>query len=282
VKLPNLGKLFEAEMSDLDAERLKRSIVSFLQSEIEWYDTLKDIISALRDKFEGEPQRLAAAKPPKPVRSKKELIRLVQIAGDWKDWYENNINFIKRIFGEDEENLKIFMKMLAATSQGATVAANVSLAIAAFKKAILEGKTNPRSFKGLDAARRSLSAIAKGGDPMGPKVGPYGRAMAGDKDAVAVDRHIFEIVFGSQSDSEGKRTVAFETLAAIAEEMGLENRQVQAALWAANQIRKGVTPGNYVEYLDRKRHELQKILDDISGLDIQRVSGLFEPGPKTT
>ena len=278
MKLPNLSNIFEAEVINLDAERLKRGIASFVEGEIEWFETLKAIAVALKKQNQQPGQRLAAARRPPPlVRSKNELMKLVKTAGTWKDWYQDNINFIKRIFGEDEKNLKIFMKMLAATSQGATVAANVTLAINAFRTAIIEGKTDAASFKGLDGARRSLSAISKGGDPMGPKVGPFGLAMSGDKSAIAVDRHIFEVLFGSQAATEQKRKIAFQVLAEVAEEMGLENRQVQAALWAANQIRKDVTPGNYIDIIDRRRHELQKILDEITGLDVKRVMGLFEP-----
>lgn len=282
MKLPQLTLIYEKQVLDFDAEKLKKSFKDFIEDEIEWFDTLKNLSLGLKKQMTGEPtQRLAAARgSPKLARSKSQLKNLVKKTGDWKDWYQNNINFLKRIFGEDEENLKMFTKILAATSQGASVAANVSLAISALRTTIVDGKSHTNAFKGLSGAKRSLSSIAKGGDPMGPKVGPFGKAMAGDPGAVAVDRHIFEILFDSQNASKGKRQAAYDTISQVAEEMGLENRQIQAALWAANQIRKGATPGNYIDYIDKRRHELQKVLDDVDNLDVQRVSGLFADSPE--
>jgi hypothetical protein len=222
----------------------------------------------MQEKLNPHPQRLAAGivreTKPRLVRGRPTLKKYVQKAGDWKNWYENNYDFLAVIFGDHVDELKKFLKILAATSQGSTVAANVALAIDAFEKMVLEGKTLPEHFKGLEGVRRNLSKIATGGEVEGPKVGPYSQALAGDVGAVAVDRHIFEILFGGTASTKIRTETAIGIIAEIAEELNLDNRQVQAALWAANQIRKKATPGNYIDTIKKKQQELQKIVDELS------------------
>ena len=206
---------------------------------------------------------MAAAKVPKPVRSKAVLKKHIEKAGDWKDWYKNNYEYLKTIIGDNDEHLKKFLKILAATSMAAKVDANATMAIKAFRNMILEGQLAPEGFTGLAPVRVNLAKIAQGQDIEGPKVGPYSKALAGDPGAVAVDRHIFEIIFGKPSESEAKRAIAIKIIAEVAEETGLENRQVHAALWAANQIRKKVTPQNYIEIIEKKKEDLRQIVEEL-------------------
>jgi hypothetical protein len=259
-----LLKILEQAVVDLDAERLRRAMIDMAESEIEWYDILLGMIDAMREKFQGsQKQMLAAAKEPKPVRNKNVLKKHVEKAGNWKDWYQNNYAYVKTLFGDNEEHSQKFLKILAATSMAAKVDANATMALNAFKSMILDGKLAPEEFKGLEPVKANLSKIAHGQDIEGPKVGPYSKALAGNPDEIAVDRHIFEIIFGKTSESEIKRQKAKQIIAEIAKDMGLENRQIQAALWAANQIRKKVTPQNYIEVIEKKKKDIQQMVEQL-------------------
>jgi len=260
----SLKKLLEASVIDLDKERLRRTMIDFAESEIEWLDVLQKLAAGMKEKLSGKKTNklMVASKEPEPVRTKDQLKQHVKDAGNWKDWYHDNHTYLKTII-EDEEHLKKFLKILAATSMAAKVDANATMAIKQFKKMVLDGVLTPEGFTGLSAVKTNLSKVAQGQDIEGPKVGPYSKALAGDPNAVAVDRHIFEIIFGTPSDSDKKRDVAKKMIAEVAEEMGLEPRQVQAALWAANQIRKNVTPQNYIQIIEKKKKQLQEIVEQL-------------------
>jgi len=229
----------------------------------------------LYDKLEG----LQEAKEPKS-RGRKSLIRLIKLAQEqeWELWYEKNYQTIEKVFSDagidDPSILKKFLLILAATSQGSNPAANVAFAIKGLRNIYIDQYTDTEQFyrtsdpnkKGeyLRDVAANLARIARGEDIQGPKVGPYSRALAGNEEAIAVDRHIFDIFFGSTGGTKSKRAFAKKEIQAIATRLGLKPRQVQAALWAANQMRTGKTPGNYTEVINKKLNEINLLLKEIN------------------
>ena len=254
------------------------------------YQTLENILEQAKEGYESllaiveevYSQVDEARTTPEPT-SEKDLISLVLSAkesGDWHLWYENNYNFIKTIFSdlgiEDEDLLGDFLRVLAATSQGTSPSSNVTFAVKALRNIYIDRYTTGEEFyrtddpskKGeyLPDTAKNLARVARGEELSGPKISAYARALAGEEEAVAVDRHIFDIMFGSKSSSKTKRRIATEQVVKVANRMGLKPRQVQAALWAANQMRQGNTPQNYIEYIRRKIDKINVLLSEIKSV----------------
>jgi hypothetical protein len=218
------------------------------------------------------------------ARPVNELIQLVISAQEdnWHLWYENNYNFIKKIFSdlgvEDEEILQNFLRVLAATSQGNKPSGNVTMALKGLRNIYIDKYTTGDEFyqttdpkkKGeyLPDTAKNLARIANKQDLSGPKISAYAKALAGDEEAIAVDRHIFDIIFDTTTSSKSRRAMAVKQVTVVAKEMGLKPRQIQAALWAANQIRKGKKPQNYIEYIKSKIDTINELLSEIQGISL--------------
>jgi hypothetical protein len=83
--------------------------------------------------------------------------------------------------------------------------------------------------------------------------------LDGDKDAIAVDMHVWSIIMGKNPDkkqvnpkNQAEFDRAKEFINTLATEMGLAPREVQAALWAANIMRTGGRPDSYEEYFKKQ------------------------------
>ena len=163
-----------------------------------------------------------------------------------------------------------------ATSQGSNPKANVTFAIKGLKNIYLDEYTTEEEFyhtedpekKGeyLPDVAANLARISRGEDLRGAKLKPYAKALAGDEEAVAVDRHIFDIFFGSEQGSNIKRTLATKEIIAIAKKLDLKPRQVQAALWAANQIRNKKIPLNYIDTINQNLDVINSLLSEITSI----------------
>ena len=76
---------------------------------------------------------------------------------------------------------------------------------------------------------------------------------------------VFDIFFGSTGSSISKRAFATKEINAIAKKLGLKPRQIQAALWAANQLRKNKRPGSYIDVINKKLDVINSLLEEIKG-----------------
>jgi hypothetical protein len=170
-----------------------------------------------------------------------ELVAAAESMSDWKDWYERHRPTVERLFCEDDE---IFLKMLSATSQAASVASNVTLALKAYSQ-WMEG----RPFEGfMEGVRANLDRVRNEENLRGAKISEYGSANMGIEDAIAVDRHIAELLFNTKTPNAAQIRAAKLIIGKIAKRLGWQARNVQAALWAFNQVRKGAKQEDVESY----------------------------------
>jgi hypothetical protein len=186
------------------------------------------------------------------VRGIDELVQYAEEQSSWRDWYDRYQSVLSDLFGDSSD---LFRSLLSATSQAASVPANVGLAIKAYDQ-MLSGQP----FTGfLPAVIKNLNRIRADEALSGRKIGEYGRANEGDDQGIAIDRHIAMIMFDTVNPSAGQVEAGKAAIRTIAERLGWRPREVQAALWAANIKRTGKEPQSYDTFLIRKAEQIRAI-----------------------
>lgn len=182
------------------------------------------------------------------------LLAAAQQMSDWRDWYVRHEPLIAELFGEDAG---LFRSLLAATSQRTKVPVNVALALKAYQQ-FKRGEP----FTGyLPQVTGNLERLRQRQQMVGQKVVDFAAAMDQAGDRIAVDHHITELLFGNRRPSREQIIKAKETINLIANRLGWQPREVQATLWAYNQvIRGGRRKTNIFSY----EHVLNKLRDQIS------------------
>lgn len=174
-------------------------------------------------------------------RTVAELVDAADSMDSWRDWYDRHDQTLRDVFGDDAE---LFQKLLSATSQAASVPANVGLALKAYRQ-LFSGEP----FTGyLPAVIKNLGRVAENVALQGQKISEYGAASEGNAGAIAVDRHIAMLFFNTKSPNRKQVDSAKTRIRAIAERLGWQPREVQAALWAYNQTLLGTAPENVKSY----------------------------------
>lgn len=116
----------------------------------------------------------------------------------------------------------------------------------------------------------------------GPKIGEFGEAMQGATDAVTTDTHIAQLLFGIQTPTIDHIYESRRLITMAANQMGWTPRDMQAALWSFNQIRKGVDINDlqsYQKVLRGRYDEINEFLEtflpygDRKSLQVGRGSG---------
>ena len=170
-----------------------------------------------------------------------ELVAAAESQADWRTWYQRHEATLVEMFGNDAD---LFQKLLSATSQATGVKGNVTLALKAYDQ-LLSGQ----EFSGyLPAVIKNLERIRDDQALEGAKIAQYGKANEGDTSAIAVDRHIAMLFFNTKTPSKAQIEVAKTRIRKVADRLGWEPRQVQAALWAYNQVRLGTDPTKVESY----------------------------------
>lgn len=183
-----------------------------------------------------------------PIRSIEELREAAESMSSWRTWYDTYEAYLESIFGGDTQ---LFKKLLSATSQAASVPANVGLALKAYRQ-YLSGEP----FEGyLEGVKRNLDRVANEQALTGRKIGEYGRANDGDDEGIAIDRHVSEAIFGSKTPSAAMTTMGQSMIRQIAKELGWKPKEVQASLWAWNITRKGGVPESYDAQIAKPRNQ---------------------------
>lgn len=178
-----------------------------------------------------------------PKRSIEQLVALAKDQENWRDWYDRNEKVIREVMGDDAE---LFSDILAATSQAATVKSNFSLALDVYKAWYDPNDPGPNV---MSTVAKNLQNIREGRDIEGGKISQYAAALGGDKEAIAVDRHISRIIFGDDDTSSNRGLGEGRVIVrAVADELEWSGREVQSALWAADQVLSGTNPKDVVSY----------------------------------
>lgn len=211
----------------------------------------------------------------KPTRLRLGVDRLVAAAetmSSWKTWYEQYQEYLQELFGEDAE---LFRELLSATSQATGVKGNVSLAIKAYDQI----KRGDPITGYLPAVAKNIQRAAESSALRGAKISQFSAANEGDMSAIAVDRHIAELFFGNKDPNAAQITKAKMTIRKVASRLGWDARQVQAALWAFNQVRKGNEPKSYDAVLKEREDAIKQL---IAGFDTEGTAGGVRPRKKAS
>jgi len=226
-------------------------------------------------------------KAPRVRRSMSQLLSDAVAGKDYRQWYEVHRPIMENIFGDD---MQLFNDIVAITSQQASVDENIDRALRAYQtikngdslegQGLLVGVVNnlqrlvgergpaPRSASPRQVAGKPPSPDAVGGETFfaGKKIPDFVEAMRGSHEAVVMDRHMAQLLFGVSQPTmrqviEGQRVVT-----KVANEMGWTPRETQAALWAFNQVRKGMDIDNVRDYrkvLTEREAEIRRFVEGI-------------------
>ncbi len=205
----------------------------------------------------GEPVTLA--------RSLDDLEKLAKDYEKWKTWYEKFDAFLDRVLLPANRMYKpLVTDFMAAMSQMGKISRNVDQMVNKLREFLETGSVTRAGidFPAKPKFDNLLRAMA--GMPLrGPKIGPFSEAMRGVRGAAAIDRHVAMVLFGTRSPSKAQIKKGREVAAQIAERLGWDTRQVQAAWWAAGKElfgKRGNVVETYEQFLELHRDELNDLL----------------------
>jgi hypothetical protein len=180
-----------------------------------------------------------------------EAKQIVNEVIDWSSWYDGISDYVNDIFGEYSEDV---LSLLPLASQGNGSAGTVALAINNIER-IYKGEKPV----GLAEYKGYVSDFLGGKGIESDKMYNFFKALTGDKDAIAVDMHVWSIIMGKNPNkkqvnpkNQAQFNRAKEFVNLLSKELGLAPREVQASLWAANILRTGGKPDSYEEYIARQ------------------------------
>jgi hypothetical protein len=187
-----------------------------------------------------------------------EILDAIDKSKDWKDFYTTYQYLLDEYFGDDAT---AFQSILSITSQAASVKANVANALRMYgywkRGEEFDGKKRGEAESGaLSGVLKNLERWRDDVALSGRKISNYQAANEGKEGAtekVVVDRHIANMLFGTKTPTDAQFTEAEKVLTEIAQSIGWEPRQVQAALWAASIRKSGTEPASYDQYLKTLR-----------------------------
>lgn len=208
----------------------------------------------LIDSYSEETQGLGERKVPlKPIEFKRDVGELARIAeqyAQYRTWYQDFEKFLMEFLGEDRAYAPLITEMLAATSPNEFVDRNTLRAIKALQEFVDTGMITAK-FK---AHRGNLLRAMQGLALSGPKVGEFSGAIFGNVNAMAIDRHVGEILFDNPKPTPRQIKAAKERIRQVADRLGWTPREAQAAL------RKGGKVDDYGRELKIHEEEIRDIL----------------------
>lgn len=152
-----------------------------------------------------------------------------------KDWYINSKLAIEKVF---KDRTKLFIDILAATSQQNTVEQNFKYAIDAFKR-VISGQSLIEQKYGIadHIIKKNIAYARYNWELSGPKISAFARALNGDKNSIVIDTWMLK-VFNIKRHAPTKcdRKFISEYIEKIADKIGWANCEVQAALWAYGKV----------------------------------------------
>ena len=179
---------------------------------------------------------------------------IVEEVYDWTSWYDGLSAYVFEIFGEYSEDI---LSMLPLASMAANSSATVGLAINNAEKIYRGEKPS-----GVAEYYGYVTDFLEGKGIKSDKMSEFFKALTGNKDAIAVDMHVYSIIMGKnpnkkQVNPKNKQEFdnAKEFVRTLASELDLAPREVQAALWAANILRTGGRPDSYEQYFKKQIDE---------------------------
>jgi hypothetical protein len=192
-----------------------------------------------------------------------EAKAMVEEVYDWTTWYDGISSYVNDLFGEYGEDI---LSILPLSSMAANSAATVGMTINNVERIYKGEKPN-----GVAEYYGYVTDFLEGKGIRSDKMYNFLKALLGDKNAVAVDMHVYSIIMGKdpnkkQVNPSNKKEFerAKEFVNTLAKEMDLAPREVQAALWALNILRTNGKPDSYEQYFEKQVKE-RKLKERIEG-----------------
>jgi hypothetical protein len=197
---------------------------------------------------------------PLTIAEAKEMVEEVY---DWTTWYDGISSYVNDLFGEYGEDV---LSILPLSSMAANSSATVGMTINNVERIYKGEKPN-----GVAEYYGYVTDFLEGKGIRSDKMYNFLKALLGDKNAVAVDMHVYSIIMGKdpnkkQVNPSNKKEFerAKEFVNTLAKEMNLAPREVQAALWALNILRTNGKPDSYEQYFEKQVKE-RKLKERIEG-----------------
>jgi hypothetical protein len=182
-----------------------------------------------------------------------EAVEIVKQLESWKDWYEGMSELIVNEFQEYSADAMLLIYGSAVNSDSAST---VGMGLNNLARLY-----NNEPIKGFAQVRINYyEYLLKGSVPSSPKIDPFIKASLGDPNAIAVDQHVWTLMNSlttkaNPSTKNDDFDVAKKFVTNVAEALGWEPRQVQAAMWAANILRMGGKPETYETFILKRLDE---------------------------
>ena len=242
---------FDGTFEDFQKSKFKSSNVASSAGSLPKVATVKPIIrkqkridsasKKLKTLFDRDNVQLT-------IPEAKEMVAEVY---DWTTWYDELSSYVNDLFGEYGEDV---LSILPLSSMAANSAATVGMAINNVERIYKGDKP-----KGVAEYYGYVTDFLEGKGIKSDKMYNFFKALSGDKNAVAVDMHVYSIIMGKdpnkkQVNPANKKEFdrAKEFVNTLATELELAPREVQAALWALNILRTGGKPDSYEQYFEKQ------------------------------
>ena len=247
---------------------------------LRWAGLTEEEISSMSERaIAGFSQRVERAYNTAVAKYGNDIADVVAtLVKPYKDWgiaeYDSIRKFAASILGE--ENVDFVAKILAATSAGISVGANITQTEKALEIILTQGRfpTGEDGFmtKQVENMKNVLAGVEL------PKVGEFAKAILGDENALVIDRWIARFWFDAENPTDEQRLVAKVLTTQVAKKMGLTAREMQAAIWQyARETSGEKKEGSYIKYGEMKVHAdeikfLQELLAKRNAVNKQPIA----------
>jgi hypothetical protein len=137
----------------------------------------------------------------RPVRFKRSIAQLEALAQDsaaFRTWFDDFRTYLEQDFlAQFPEYAPLVNEFLSATSAATSVTANVPIMVKELRHFLETGEIRTN----FEAHAKNLQRAVSGQKLEGPKISEYSDAVFGNPDAIPVDRHIAQIMFGVKAPS---------------------------------------------------------------------------------
>ena len=148
------------------------------------------------------------------------------------EWYAETRDSIDYFF---DSNASLFAGFLASTSANATVKANLSLALKAYRQ-----WSNGEEFTGyMGQVKTNLKRTLEGLPLNGKKIESFRQAMLGNDNAVVIDRWILRYYGEKKSLNPERYDALAEKMRLEAKSVNLSPCQFQAKIWVESKRKLG-------------------------------------------
>jgi len=114
---------------------------------------------------------------------------------------------------------------------------------------------------GIKSVDENIERIFSGKEIKGPKVSEFDKALRGDPEAIAVDRHVARIMLGIDSPyNKGDFSAAMSRVRDTAKKLGITPAEAQSAVWCMNIFLTGEQIDDYLVIIRRNKEKIRDLL----------------------